>query len=698
MSILEKIRTKSGLLVGIIAIALLIFILESALDSGNRFFSGNKTRVGEIGGKDISISDFEAKVDEAAENEKARSGKTTIDDNTRENLRGQVWNQLLMETIMGQQYKELGLAVSETELFDMVQGKNPHPSVKQAFTNPQTGVFDPGQVITFLKNMDKPGNEDTKMRWINFEQAIKQERMATKFNTLLKKGLYVTKAEVKRDFMAKNRTIKFNYVVQRYTSVPDSTIKLAEDDLKKYYNENKNKFKQDFDSRDLDYVAFEVIPSAEDRNEAMQSLLKIAPEFAKATNDSDFVNQNADSKFEAQYAGRKSLAPQLDTLYNAGIGTIIGPYFDGNAFRLAKLTGVRMAPDSVKARHILLKVEGVSVEKVKAKADSLKKLIKAGAKFEDLAKANSTDPGSAAKGGDLGFFKEGMMVKPFNDACFNGKIGDMPIVESQFGVHLIEITGRGAETRKVLITYVDRQLKASTKTYQEAYQKATRFAGESRNLEQFESNVKSQKLTSMPAQMVRELDRNMGGLENSRLVVKWAYKANKGDVSEVFDLGSKFVVAVLKEVKEKGILPLEAVRKQVEFEAIRDKKAERFLADLDGKMKRAGSLSALAAEMKVVVDTAKTTSFAAPYLPSGRELGLVGMLSVAKTQSLLKPFKGENGVYVAQIWETTSPTFPSDWKDATDQLSNSLKSRVDYEAFEALKEKADIKDNRANFY
>jgi peptidyl-prolyl cis-trans isomerase D len=448
----------------------------------------------------------------------------------------------------------------------------------------------------------------------------------------------------------------------------------------------------------LDYVAFEVTPSAEDRNEAMQSLLKVAPEFASASSDSDFVNQNADSKFEAQYASRKSLAPQVDTLYNASIGTMIGPYFDGNAFRLAKLSGVRMAPDSVKARHILLKVEAGGVEKAKAKADSLKNLIKAGAKFEDLAKTNSTDQGSAVKGGDLGYFKEGMMVKPFNDACFNGKVGDMPVVESQFGVHLIEITGRGAETRKVLISFVDRQLKASTKTYQEAYQKATRFAGESRTLEQFEANVKTQKLTSMPAQMVRELDRNMGGLENSRLVVKWAYKSNKGDVSEVFDLGNKFVVAALKEVKEKGVLPLEAVRKQVEFEAIRDKKAERFLADLDGKLKRAGSLSALAAEMKVPVDTSKNTSFAAPYLPSGRELGLVGMLSVAKTQTLLKPFKGENGVYVAQIWETTSPTFPSDWKDATDQLSNSLKSRVDYEAFEALKEKADVKDNRANFY
>jgi peptidyl-prolyl cis-trans isomerase D len=236
MSVLEKIRSRSGLLVGIIAVALLVFILESALESGNRFFGSNRTKVGEISGKEISIQEFEAKVEEAVSAEKQRSQRNSIDESTMDNIRTQVWNQFLIDNVLKTKYEELGVAVSDDELFDMVQGKNPHPSVKQAFTNPQTGVFDPAQVITFLKNMDKDETGDTKRRWLQFESAIKEERVANKFNTMVKKGLYLTKAEVNRDNAARNRYMEFTYVFKPYASQPDSLFKVTEDDLKKVYN------------------------------------------------------------------------------------------------------------------------------------------------------------------------------------------------------------------------------------------------------------------------------------------------------------------------------------------------------------------------------------------------------------------------------------------------------------------------------
>jgi peptidyl-prolyl cis-trans isomerase D len=698
MSILEKIRTKSGLLVGIIALALLVFILESALDSGNRFFSGQKTIVGEVMGNEIGIAEFEEKVQKAIENEKQRSGKNAVDENQTEYIRNQVWNELLMGKIMDKQYLELGLAVSKEELFDMVQGKNPHPSVKQAFTNPQTGVFDPNQVIQFLKNMDKDETGATKERWLNFEQALKQERVMGKFNTLIKKGIFITKAEAARQYIAQNRSLKLNYVAQKYFSVADSLFKPTEEEQKKYYNENKHKYKQEFQTRSIEFVSFDIQPSSEDKTETLEEISKLASEFSSASSDSDYVNANADTKFSSSYQSKSQLTPFVDTLFRSPIGAMVGPYFDGTAYKIAKLTAVRMAPDSVKARHILIKAENGNTAAAKAKADSLKKLIQSGAKFEDLARTQSQDPGSAIKGGDLGFFKEGMMVKPFNDACFNGKIGDMPIVESQFGVHLIEITGKGVDARKVLISYLDRILEPSTKTFQQIYQKASAFAGQNTMAEAFNKSVTDQKLNKQQAPNFRDNDRNITGLQNARQVVKWAYEAKKGDVSKVFELEKKYVIAVLTEIKDKGVLAFEDVQKQVEAEVIKEKKAEKFIKDMASKSASATNVAQVSAMLSLPLDSAASVNFMSPYISTGRELSMIGTIANAKVGYIKKPIKGDNAVYLVEVINVTEPAPVKDYKSSVDQLANQFKSRVDYEVFESLKQKAGVEDFRANFY
>jgi len=698
MSILEKIRTKSGLLVGIIALALLIFILESALDSGNRFFSGRKTIVGEVMGKEIGIAEFEDKVQKAIENEKQRSGKNAVDETQTDYLRNQVWNELLMNKIMTNQYDELGLSVSKDELFDMVQGKNPHPSVKQAFTNPQTGVFDPNQVIQFLKNLDKDETGSTKERWLNFEQALKQERIMSKYNTLIKKGLYITRAEAARNYVAQSRNLSLQFVAQRYMSVADSLFKPSEDEMKRYYNENKYKFRQEVPTRSIEFVSFDINPSDDDKAETIKFITDIAKEFSETKNDSDFVNANSDVKFVNTYVGKEKLTKPADTLFSSPIGTMAGPYFDGTNYRLAKLTAVRMAPDSVKARHILIKAENGNTSVAKAKADSLKKLIKAGAKFDDLARTNSQDPGSAAKGGDLGFFREGMMVKPFNDACFEGKVGDMPIVESQFGVHLIEITAKGKESKKVLISYLDRKLEPGTKTFQQIYQKASAFAGKNTQAEAFNKSVEELKLQKQQAVNFRDIDRSVAGLQNARQVVKWAFESKKGDVSKVFELEKKYIVAVLTGIREKGNVPFEDVQKEVEAEVVKDKKAQKFIKDLALKTAHATDIAQASALTSLPVDSSASVNFQSPYLSTGRELSLIGTLANASAGFKKTPIKGDNAVYIVQVKKVIEPAPTKDYKGIVEQMANQYKSRVDYEVFEALKQKSGIEDFRANFY
>jgi peptidyl-prolyl cis-trans isomerase D len=700
MTLLTKIRNRSGLLVTIIAIALLIFILESALESRKGLSASDRSKIAVINGKDVSIEEFQSKLDQAETNQKSQSQKSTIDENTRENLRSQVWNQVMLEYIVKPRYEKIGVAVSEDELFDMVQGKDPHPQIKQAFTDQKTNQFNPANVINFLKNMEKDETGDTKNRWIVFEQAIKEERVSQKYTAMVKKGLYVTKAEAKRNYIGTSRTANIQYVAKKYSEIPDSTITVSEDDLKKYYNENKNKYKQKETVRGIDYIEYNVIPSGEDRKLLAETLDKLKAEFSTAEVDSDFVNQNSDSRFVEKYIGASAGFMFFDSLSRSALGTVVGPYPEGNVFKIAKLSGSKMLPDSVKARHILISIENGDSKKAKDRADSLKTAIKGGKKFDELAKVFSKDPGSGAKGGDLGWFKEGMMVKPFNDACFEGKKGELQIVESQFGVHLIEVMDKGKESRRILISTVERTSAPSSTTYQFYYGKASEFAGKNNNKDLFEKAAKEQGLNKRSAESLRETERNFNGIENARDVVRWAYGAKKDEVSPVFQIGDRYIVAILTKIKEKGTLPLEEVKEQVELEAKKQKKAEKFMAEFEANMKSASTIDQLAQKMNLQLETASNQSFINGVLGNyGREAVILGAAFGSKAKVLSKPSKGDNAVFVYIVTDFTEAQASADnYKSNATTVSNSVRQRVDYEIFEALKDKAEIEDRRATFF
>ncbi len=700
MTLLTKIRNRSGLLVTIIAIALLIFILESALESRKGLSASDRSKIAVINGKDVSIEEFQNKLDQAETNQKAQNKQATIDENTRENLRSQVWNQVLLEYVVKPRYEKIGIFVSEPELSDMVQGKDPHPQIKQAFTDPKTNEFSPANVVNFLKNMEKDETGDTKNRWIVFEQAIKEERVSQKYTAMVKKGLYITKAEAKRNYQGTSRTANIQYIAKKYSDIADSIIKVSEDDLKKYYNENKNKYKQKETVRGIDYVEFNVVPSGEDRQILADGLNKLKIDFATATVDSDFVNQNSDAKYVEKYIGFNAGFMFFDSLSRSPIGTVVGPFPEGNNFKIAKLSGSKMYPDSVKARHILISIENGDSKKALQRADSLKTAIKGGKKFDELAKIFSKDQGSAVKGGDLGWFKDGMMVKPFNDACFNGKKGDLQIVETQFGVHLIEVMDKGKESKRILVSTVERSSSPSSATYQFYYGKASEFAGKNNNKDLYEKAVKDQGFNKRSADNLRETERNFNGIENAREVVRWAYGAKKEEVSPVFQIGEKYIVAILTKIKEKGTLPLEEVKEQVEIEAKKQKKAEKFISEFEANMKSATTLEQIAQKMNLQLELSSNQSFINGVLGSyGREAGIVGSAFGSKAKVLSKATKGDNAVFVYVITDFTEAKPSVDkYKSNADNMSNSVRQRVDYEIFEALKDKAEIEDRRATFF
>jgi peptidyl-prolyl cis-trans isomerase D len=390
-------------------------------------------------------------------------------------------------------------------------------------------------------------------------------------------------------------------VLKPYRAVADSTVEVTDADIKKYYNDNKSKYEQDA-SRDVEFVAFRVDPSKEDFEKVLNWAQTLKPSFETSDNDTLLVNRESDVRFNARWLAKGELGGVVDSLmFDAEKGFVYGPYLEGQTYRMAKLIGVKMAPDSVQARHILIKPETYgSFEKAKAVADSLKALIDGGADFAQLAREVSEDPGSGAQGGDLGWFKEGQMVPTFNDACFDGKKGDLVVVTSQFGFHIINVQDQNGNTEKRAVAFIDRSVDASTKTFQIKYGEADEFARSVTSVASFDQEVANRGLNKRIASNLKEADRTVAGLENPRPLIRWAFEAEKGNVSQVFELGNTFVVGVLTNIKEEGFTAIDDIREELEAGAIKDKKAAMFMKEFEAA--RAGDIQSIANNMNLPVE------------------------------------------------------------------------------------------------
>ncbi len=702
MAALQQLRSKGSLVALIIGLALLAFILGDFLTQGNKILASDQYEIAKVAGKSVDYRDFQAQEEELVGMYKLRSGQEAIDESLREQFRRQVWENLLKANVMTDEYSALGINVTPEELYDMVQGKFIDPSVKQAFTNPQTGEFNPGAVIQFLKNMDNDKTGRSKIMWLYMENEIRTNRLFNKYITLISKGLYTTTSQVKNDFKERNHLVDFKYILQRYNSIPDSAVLISEAELKDYYNKHLYEYKQEA-TRDLEYVTFDVVPSSDDKAVAEEWVRKTLQEFETKNPEETklFVNEKSDKPFEAKYYKKGELQPAMldSVMFSGKIGTMYGPIFADNVYKIAKLVETKSLSDTVKARHILVKVDAKTSKETAQKAiDSLKKLLKdKKVKFEDLAKKHSQDEGSAAKGGDLGWFKEGAMVKSFNDSCFLGKKGDLKVVETQYGIHLIEILDKGKETKKVQVAILEHKLEASSRTYQNIFGAASKFAGTNNTAAKFDEAIKTQKLTKKVAPNLNENDRFIAGLENPRELVRWAFRSKKNDVSQVLEMGSRFVIAKLKEAREKGTASLEQVKQQVEM-AVRLEKKATMLAE---KIKGLNTLEEIAQKVNVPIQEAKNISFSAYQIPgAGNDFEAIAAAMLLEKDKVSPIIKSKTGVFVMVVTSITNPEIKANMDFGPDRsrLNRNSQMRATYQAYEALKEAANIEDHRAKFF
>ena len=702
MATLQTIRNRAGIAIAIfIGLALAAFILGDLFKSSSSIMRGNQMELAEINGKSVTYPEFQAKVDELSEIYKMNTNKTSLDQETTEQIKEQTWQSVVRNLTMKDIYEELGIGVSSPELFDLVQGKNPHAIIQSIFRDPNTGTLNRGVLIQFLKDQQLNSNGKNRAYWLFIESQIIEERSFSKYNNLLAKGIYVTGDEAKSDLKGRNHQTNIQFVAKSFASVSDSTVKVSDEELKTWYEKNKEKYKQE-NNRNIEYVTFPVVASKADEDKLIKWTNDIRAEFAAVEDPAAFVNINSDVPFDPTFFKKDDLSPELgEFAFSGKVGDVYGPYKDNQSWKLAKIQQFQELPDSVEARHILIKVNTQEeVAKATATIDSLKSLIVIkGQKFEDVARTNSDDTGSANNGGSLGWMRRGMMVKPFEDAAFFGNVNDIQVVKTQFGIHLLQVTSRGKTLPNVQLAIINRAIEPSSQTYQATYTAASKFASDNQDAKKFNAAIVAQGLNKRLAN-IRENDKEIAGLENSRLLIRAAYKAKTGSLilgsegTPIFELGDQFVVATLTGEQEEGIASFTSKKPGIELEVKKAKKTELLISQMAGKT----DLNQLASELNVSVGEAQNINFESSSIPGvGFEPAIAGAASALESNQVSKPVAGTSGVYVVKVTALTQG-IDQDVDAAKQRLAASINYRANMVAFEALRENAKIIDKRAKFY
>ncbi|WP_374950805.1 SurA N-terminal domain-containing protein [Mucilaginibacter sp.] len=701
MGIMGFLRERMGkILAGFIGLALLAFIAGEVLKSGSSFFKDSATEIGEVNGQAISYADFSKKLDASTQQFRQQSGQD-ITPQISSYLQETTWNTYLSQLLLKKEIDKLGITVGDAESQAMVSGANPDPQIARQFTDPQTGQFDKAKLNQFLAYLQSGKVDPAQITaWNDFLTQLFEAKKVQKYMSLVTNGLYVNSLDAKDDYLSKNKLVNFKYATLDYASIPDSKIKLIDDDYNTYYNDHKYEFKNAQELRGFHYVAFNAAPSKADSVAIKTQVDKLVGELKTTTNDSLFVQINSETKTPLTFVKKGALEPRLDSvMFSAEKGFVYGPYVANGSYKMAKLVDVKVGPDSVKARHILLNpaTEG-GVDKALAKADSLKKLIEAGKPFGDLAKMYSIDKASGEKGGDLGTFGRGAMIPAFDDVVFTGKPGDIKIFTTQFGVHLVNIESQKGSSKVVKVAVVDKPLQASSKTQSAVYSKAQSFLS-SLTKDNFDEQAKKQNLAVRNAEDVSGTAASVPGLDAAREIVKWAFKAEKNDFSDqVFSVGDKYVVARLTTIKPKGTLPLDAVKKQIEPAVKNMIKAKELTAKFNSALNGATNIDQVAQKAGSRVVPVQNIVFANPVIPgAAAEYKLVGAIFGSQPNKLSKPVEGSQGIYVYSVDSFVNPAQLTNAVREKQQLGQALLQRSEGSILDALKDKGNVKDNRAKF-
>lgn len=696
MAVLAKIRKRSALLIGAIALALFAFIIQDLIGKGG--IGQDSKDVGTVNDKDITFEDFRVKVSNV---EKSGQGITSTQ------AANQVWDQEVSIALLTSEFDKLGLRAGEKHLIEVLKadqniGSNP------MFLN-AAGLFDLAKFKEYFK-----ANPEQAQFLQEREKSAELNAKFQMYNTLVKAALYTTEAEGKLKYEMEANKVNFAYVAGLYSTIKDSQVKVTDAEIVDFMKKNEKKYKAD-QSREIEYVLLEDKASAQDEADVKAKITALlsgsvvynaktakndtVAGFRNAANAIDFVNSNSDVPYDSTYIAKKSLpATDADQLFNLAPGAIYGPYKYGNYFCISKSFGTR-ANVNVKASHILISYEGTQVSNKREKRTKDQALVKAQAilaqvnanpdSFMMLAYSNSDDS-SAQQGGDLGYFGPNEMVKPFNDFVFGNAIGKVGLVETPFGFHIIKVTDKQDGIR---LATVAQKIEASEATSDKIFTQATQFEMDAANKD-FAKLAKDMKLTVASPVTVTGMEENFASLGNQRAIIRWAFEDDsKVGAIKRFELANiGHVIARVKSIDDSGLVPVAQARAYVEPILKNKKKAELIKAKMTGS-----SLEAIAKAAGAKVEQAANITMENPVFGLvGAEPKVVGTAFALTANKVSAPIEGVTGVYVVKNVSTVkAPVL----KNHTAYVAK-LKQQTANDAgriLPALKANATIEDNRSKF-
>jgi len=701
MALIGTIRKNGWILIATMVLALGGFILMDIVSNTQRYGAGDVNSLGNVNGKEIKRSEFDNYEKLVYTNAQGNSYQ----------IRTQVWDYFVQEAIVSQEAEDAGLGVSRDELLDLQFGEIISPVIVDRFKD-ASGQPNRAMLQNVKQSIDAGTFTDPMNRayWAVQEKEVIKKRLEDKLMTVVSKGMYTPAWMAEMAFKEGNERLDFRYVAVPYDRVKDTEVSVTDADYEKFLDENPHLYDQTEETRVLAYAEFTVVATPQDSANARTAVAALLDGFRNAKSDSTYVianNGTIDGEFK-----RKTQLPftMADTLASRPVGTIVGPYLDMSEWKITKILDRKVLPDSVRARHILIR--NAQDPASKSTIDSLKTMIESGkARFDSLAVKVSQDPGSGAKGGDLGWFPEGAMVKEFNEVCFmTGEQGKLYTVSTQFGWHLIEITGKKfiKSEASVKTATIARKIEPSKNTQQAAKDKALAVLQSAKKLEDFVSAGGQQGFFIQNSPMLKENDYNVGNLgsgEDAREMVRWAFneKTKLGDVSpELFVFrdqtggyfDSKYVVAALRTIVPEGKASLATLKSLQEAEVkVRNAVKGKYIAEKIGANQ---DFTAIAAQWNARMDTVRNVSFLQTQAGEPR---IQGTLFTMTTGQVSKPIIGTSGVYViSPVTDRTQVQTPSDLTMFRRQVSSTAIVNVRSNLMKSLVKNAELKDNRARFF
>ncbi|WP_281716795.1 peptidylprolyl isomerase, partial [Alistipes senegalensis] len=552
MASLNTLRTKFGIVLSIIiALALLAFILSLKTEMG---FSGNDPRVGVIDGKKINYSEYYDQYEQI----KQQNNVQENDEQQSAMLANAVWQTLIAKYVMTPGFDRMGLRVTEPERLAMVSGQTPSQAFYNAFADPRTGHYDVAAVSQFLAHAET--NPQAADAWAQINEQARLEREVQKYLGLVKGGVYVNSLEVAEGVKAANNTFAGKWAGKKYSAVPDSLFKVSSSDLKAYYNSHKDMFKQS-PSRTISYVVFEVAPTDDDLLALEKSVAEVGREFAAAGEVKSFVRGNRNGKIADSFVSAAQLPDEEAKALMAG--EMYGPVLKNNEWTMARVLDSKMAPDSVGIRHIVLPYTQ------EALADSLLTTLRNGADFAQTARNYSVYDATAANGGEVGVMPFSAFSGEFAAALADAKKGDIVKISAGDAIQLMQVYRADKPSKHIQIASITYPVEASAATRRDVHNQAGSFmvAAKGGSTGAFADAASAAAVTPRVAGIAQG-DRTVRGLDDSREVARWAYGAEKGDVSDIFNVGKDYVIAMVTEIDDNEYASLEKVSAQVRSQVL----------------------------------------------------------------------------------------------------------------------------------